>query len=252
MDRNERGIFHFLTSGAEAIEADPLDRAGDDLKKKHKILLSTAFAIDVGVNPDTQEPIYTSRVDRFVSNYARSEVCLDTAQYLHNRVITSNDSQSHAGREYEQLVALVLTQHGFQGKMEELGVPNPKTVELTIEPGGEWIQAGPGPWDRFITAVKVHTAGAKPVIAATFTSCFFPARLERSDRSIAGTLLPIQRLLKGLELKEEDTHIVQLVPESQLHTEKWEESVKGVARGGGEWKTLGERFQFFGGGIVAR
>jgi len=143
------------------------------------------------------------------------------AQALHDTVIKSYDGPpTNAGMEYEKLVALMLIQHGFQGKMDELGVPNPKTVELAIEPGGAWLQAeGVGLWDRFFAAVKSLTAGSKPVIAGSNVH-----GIDLADRPNRGfnvstvkkkqvSVAAIQRLLKGLELKKEEMHIVHLVPE---------------------------------------
>jgi len=155
------------------------------------------------VKSDTQEPRYTSRVDQFVSNYARSRVSPDTAQALHRHIHYSTWAGVRAYSEYSKLV-LLLTQHGFQGKMEEMGVVNPKT----IEPGGVWMQARGFFWDQFATAVKVQTTGAKPVIAGSN----FPAMdlIDFRDGKRYLNAAAIQKLLKELELKEEDLHIVSL------------------------------------------
>jgi len=125
--------------------------------------LSAVFAIDAATDAETQEPIYTSREVRFVSDYARARASLNMVQALHD-ILVKSDVFSPVGMEYEKLVTLMIIQHGFQGKMEELGVPNPKTVELTIEPGGAWLQAGTDSRDKFFAAVKSLTVGS-PVIA---------------------------------------------------------------------------------------
>jgi len=104
--------------------------------------------------------------------------------------------------------------------MEEMGVPNPKTVELTIEPGGAWlwaVKACPvlGLCDKFTTAVKVQTTGAKPVIAENNVpaiNLLDRFNLDR-ERNRQVDVAAIRRLLKEPGLKEEDMHIVQLVPE---------------------------------------
>jgi len=125
MEKNEKEIILVLTSGAEQIEADKhVDKP-----------LSAVFAIDVATNPETQEPIYTSRVVWFVSNYARARASLNMAQALHDTLLNS-DGPSNARMEYEKLVALM--------------------------PSGR---------DRFVGQIlhcrEVSDAGSKPVIAGS-------------------------------------------------------------------------------------
>lgn len=209
MKNNEEEIISVLKWGAERIAADKyVDKP-----------LSAVFAIDVATDLETQEPIYTSCVAWFVSNYARARASLNMAQALHDALLLDFDGPSNAGMEYEKLVALMLTQHGFQGEMEELGVANPKTLKLIIEPGGTWLQAGTGLWDRFLTAVKSLTAGSTPVIAGG--NVFGIDMADRPNRGFnmlmakkkPMRMATIKRLLTGLELKEEEMHIVHLVPE---------------------------------------